>query len=156
VFQILRRPACVPSEVAMICTAQIAKTDPQTKRVQSETEDPPIIYSSLNPHFSFQIFFEQLFSHLFFPFGLPFFIWKYGWTFTIAHGFRPTSIINCFGNWLFPTFLITILVTAQYLPNRIGSGYMVPTCIYLIHRFMISTKYGSLSHSEYAYVFSPL
>jgi hypothetical protein len=124
----------------------------EEKGEREERDDKdPIIFNSLNPHFSFQIFIEQMISHLIFPLGLPFFIWKYGWTFPLAHGFRPSSMMDFIGNWLFPIFFITTLSTAPSLPHRIGGGYIVPACIYLIHRFMVAIKYGSLSQSEYAY-----
>jgi hypothetical protein len=127
-------------------------TVPDIRTDEIEDEDHPMLFNSLNPHFTFEIFIEELLSHLFFPIFLPFFIWKYGWTYPLAHGFLPTSVSAVVTNWFFPTFLLTILISAHYLPSRIGGGYIVPTCIFLIHRFMIATKYSSLSQSEYAYV----
>lgn len=109
-----------------------------------------LIYHSLNPHISIQLFFEQLISHLLFPLSLPFFMRKYGRTFPIAHGFYPTEFASILANWLFPAFFLLVLATSRYLPSQIGGGYAVPACIFLIHRFMVATKYATLSESEYA------
>lgn len=117
---------------------------------KSSPNSSSIIYNSLNPHFSFQLFFEQLFFHLFFPFSVPYFLSKYGWSVYYAHGLQPTKIRNILANWIFPLAIFISIITAQYLPDRIGHGCYVPVCIFLIHRFMIALKYGTMSQSEYS------
>jgi hypothetical protein len=109
-----------------------------------------VIYSSLNPHFSLQLFFQQLFFHIFFPLSSLYLYSQYGTTFFYAHGIILTNLRNILSNWFFPiSFYITIL-TAQYLPSNISYGYFVPCCIYFVHRFMIAMKYGTMSISEYS------
>jgi hypothetical protein len=112
--------------------------------------DVKIIFHSLNPQLSLQIFFEQLFFHLFYPFSIPFLFWKYGRTFPIAHGVFSTFPLLILSNWIFPSFFVLAIVTSQFLPSQIGDGFIVPSCIFLIHRFMIATKYATMSESEYA------
>lgn len=108
-----------------------------------------ILYNSLNPHFSLILFFEQLFIHIFFPLPLPYFYWKYGLTFLYAHGYYPIYSTNIL-NWLFPISVQLTILSGQYLPHNIGGGYFVPTCILLLHRFMVAMKYGTISQSEYS------
>lgn len=111
---------------------------------------PSVLYNSLNPHFSFQLFLEQLLFHLFFPLPLPYFYLQYGKTFLYAHGLYPlTNIRNLLANWFFPIAFYLLIIISQYLPDRISYGYIVPCCIYLVHRFMVAMKYGTLSSSEY-------
>ena len=109
----------------------------------------PVIYNSLNPHFSMILFFEQLFIHITFPILLPYFYWKYGVTFLYAHGYYPLKSFNIL-NWGFPISVYLTILTRQFLPKIMTSGYFVPTCILLLHRFMVSMKYATMSQSEYS------
>jgi hypothetical protein len=116
-----------------------------------DESDERVLYHSLNPQLSIQLFFEQIISHLFFPLPLPYFLWKYGQTFPMAHGFNSISFFPILSNWIFPSFFVLTIITSRYLPGQISDGFIVPVCIFLIHRFMVATKYATLSESEYAY-----
>lgn len=119
-----------------------------------------ILFDAFSSQFSVGVCLEQFLMHLTFPLLIPYFIYKYGFTFLYTQRFLVIStyfpsnfiIIMFFqhiGNYAaIATFYIMIIAFIK-APENIGLQFIFPLGVFLMHRFMVSVKYGTLSPSEY-------
>ena len=110
-------------------------------------ENNKVLFSSLNTIFTLPLFIEQLVHHLFVP-SLPYFVWKYGFVFVVAHGyypFTPTNVLNSIVSVSFPLTLLS----AHMATDEIKRIWTVPVFFFILHRCMIAIKYATLTFKEY-------
>jgi uncharacterized membrane-anchored protein len=106
-----------------------------------------VLFTSLNTIFTLPLLIEQLVHHLLIP-SIPYFVWKYGFVFVVAHGyypFTPTSVFTIIVSVSFPLTLLS----AHMAHDEIKQLWIVPAFFFVLHRCMIALKYATLSFKEY-------
>ena len=72
-----------------------------------------LIFSSLNAHFSFAIFLEQLCFHIFFPFSIPIFLYKFGYMNAYAQNYDLSFVVML--NTIAAGILCNVLLTVYII-----------------------------------------
>lgn len=102
-----------------------------------------ILFDCMSSQLSLSVCIEQFLLHMTFPLLVPLFIKRYGLVFLYTQRF--TAIQHYIYSAVFYTMIIAIVLS----PEQIGLQYIFPAMVYLMHRFMVALKYGTLSPSEY-------
>jgi hypothetical protein len=110
-----------------------------------------ILFDSITLHFSPGVFAAQLLHHTVFPLIVPFYLWRYGWTFLYTQGFfYHNSIQNFIFGWFSLISFYVIVFLAVFGSSRIeGEDAIWPIFLFAMHRCMVAFKYATLSPSEY-------
>lgn len=102
-----------------------------------------VLFDALSSQLSLAVCIEQFLLHITFPLLLPLFFRRYGRIFFYAQAFNsPISIINI-------SVFYAMVLSAIMSTEKIGMQVVFPIGVYVIHRFMVALKYGTLSPSEY-------
>ena len=102
-----------------------------------------ILFDALSSQLSLSVCIEQFLLHMTFPLLLPVFVYRYGWTMLYSQYFNKWS------TWLFSILFTLMIISIPLSEEFIGIQCTFPCMLYLIHRVMVSLKYGTLSPSEY-------
>jgi hypothetical protein len=102
-----------------------------------------IIFDSIGPQFSINIFIWEFVVHMLYPFFI--------WSSPISHGWWPIQ-----NNALYfylnhgSSVVVYLMLLCAYLSQHVTSNeWVIPFMFYTIHRTMVASKYGSLSRTEY-------
>jgi hypothetical protein len=123
------------------------------------TDDRDQVFTSLDTHFSFKVFIQQLFFHIFFPLTVPLAWSLYGVKHARIQGYH-------YSDKPFMSYLLTIIPSlciwasvSVYCTQRVGMLQLqlqlpldmmqLPVGMFLLQRMMIAVKYASLSPYEY-------
>lgn len=112
-----------------------------------------ILFDSITLHFSPSVFLSQLLHHTVFPLIVPFYVWRYGWTFLYTQGFLYTTSGGFTLGWLSLICFYVIVFLALFGSSNIeGEDAMWPLFLFAMHRCMVAFKYATLSPSEYRFL----
>ena len=119
------------------------KSENSEKR--SKILDERMIYETSCIVFSFRHFLWEFIVHLFYPF--------FCWYAPQAHLFGPLKELST-GPIIFVHFsniLVYVMIISSYMSKKYVNSYtwIAPYMFFVVHRLMVSVKYGCFSNSEY-------
>ena len=109
-----------------------------------------IVFSSLDTHFSFYVFVEQLIFHVFFPLTVPIAWYRFGMKHSHIQRYHYRDPAAYFFTYIPLLCVVAALCCLYAEPDVLRVEQLrLPFGVMLLQRMMISVKYASLSPDEY-------